>query len=817
MASSALSVSFADSLWHDTRYAIRTLRNKPAFAATALLTLALALGGNTVMFTVIRAVLLKPLPYSNPDRLVSISGGATPTRFAEMKANARSFVELGAFIGPENITLSGAGEPEVLKAVRVSAGFLQIPAVEPILGRSFRPDEDSAAGGPVAMISAELWQRRFAADLHIVGKTATLESTAYTIIGVLPRRFRFPLPGIDVWMTAPSEEPLIPPKSRALSPYLTVFGRLKPGMSIEQANAEMKVIRHQYALAHPAMLDARPKPVEVAPMKDELVAKVRSMLWMLFGAVGLVLLIACANVAGLLIARATSRTREFAVRSALGAPRNRLIRQLLAESILLSLIGGAVGLLVAAWGLSTIPKIIALDLPRAGEIQLDWVVFGFSAALALATGIAFGLAPSLGASRPDLMATLRAAGEVGSQAAPGRILAAFNIRGLLVAGQIALSIVLLIGAALLVESIAHLRRVDVGFNPSNLLTIRITLPPLRYQTDEKKNAVYDELIRRAEALPGIHSGAAASILPMMGQPGTPVQNAAQPPRRLNERPIEGIIGVTPGYFRTLEIPLKRGRDFNAQDRADSQRVAIVDEGLVRQFWPSYPDGADPVGQRLLVGGINPKPAEIIGIVGNLRQNLEGNAWPGTVYEPFTQGAPQSALFAIRTEGDPLRFANSLRDQVRMMDRDEPIADVATMDDLVEAQVGQRRLLMIVLESFAGVALLLALIGIYGVIAYAVAQRTKEVGIRRALGAEHGDILWLIVRDGAAMVLLGIALGLGGAFALTRLLSALLYGVTAADPVTFAAVAFLFLIVSLAAGYVPARRAARIDPMQALRL
>ncbi|HTW68021.1 MAG TPA: ABC transporter permease [Bryobacteraceae bacterium] len=805
-----------DSILQDARFSLRGMRGSPVVIATSLVTLALAIGGNTAMFTVIRAVLLNPLQYPDADRLVSISGGATPTRFAEMRAGAHSFSELGAFVGPENVTLSGGAEPEVLKGVRVSADFLKVPAARPMIGRSFRAVEDSAGGAPVAMISAELWERRFGADPHVAGKTAILASTAFTIIGVLPPHFEFPLPGLDVWMTAPSEEPLIPPKSRALSPYLTVFGRLKPGVSIEQANAEMKVIRHQYALAHPSMLDAKPKPVEVAAMKDELVAKVKAMLWMLFGAVGLVLLIACANIAGLLIARASARTREFAVRAALGAGRGRLIRQLLVESVLLSLGGGALGVLLAAWALEAIGKLTALDLPRAGEIQMNWTVLGFSAALSIATGILFGLAPSLGASRPDLMAALRASGEAGRQGAPRRILAILNIRALLVIGQIALSIVLLIGAALLVESIAHLRHVDVGFNPSHLLTMRVTLPPLRYDTDQKKNAFYDDLLQHMEALPGVPSGAAASILPMMGQPGTPVQNAAQPLLKLNQRPIEGIISVTPGYFRTLEIPLKRGRDFNAQDRADSERVTVIDESAARQFWPAYPRGVDPVGQRLVIGGINPKPAAIVGIVQDVRQGLEGNAWPGTVYVAFSQGTPQSALFAIRTQGSPLTFTRSLRQQMRLLDSEEPLANVQTMDDLVEAQVGQRRLLMILLETFAGAALFLALIGIYGVTSYTASQRTKEVGIRRALGAQQSDILWLVTRQGVGLALAGIVLGLGGAAALTRLADSLLYGISATDPATFAGIAALFLVIALAAGYIPARRASRIDPMAALR-
>lgn len=686
-----------------------------------------------------------------------------------------------------------------------------------MLGRTFRPGEDSPGGAPVALISADLWQRRFVGDPHIAGKTVTLAATTYTVIGVLAPHFQFPFPNIDVWMTAPAEEPLMNPRSRALSPYLTIVGRLAPGVTVEQANAEMKVIRHQYALAHPAMLDGKPRPVEVTPLKDDLVANVRSMLLMLFGAVGLVLLIACANVASLLLARASSRSREFAVRSALGAARARLIRQVLAESVLLSSAGGALGVLLAAWALRAIARISAFDLPRVAEIHLDWSVLAFTAGLSLATGVLFGLAPSLSASSPDLMSTLRASGELAAKGVPRRILTALNARGLLVVGQIALSIVLLIGAALLVESIAHLRNVDVGFNPSNLLTMSISLPPLRYDTDQKRGAFYEGLIQGVEASPGIRSVALALIVPMMGYPGTPVQDATQAPLRLNERPIEVIMNVTPGYFRTLQIPLKRGRDFNSHDTADSQRVTVIDEGLARQFWPSYPNGPDPIGQRLFIGGINPKPAEIVGVVANVRQGLEGNSWPGTVYVPFAQQAPQSATLALRTEGDPLRFVAGVREQVRWLDPDQSIANIRTMDALVEAQVGQRRLLMILLESFAGVALLLALIGIYGVIAYSVSQRTQEVGIRRALGAGQSDILWLVMRQALGLMLAGIAFGLVGAFALTRVVTTLLFHVTPTDPVTFAGIAVVFLVVALAASYIPARRAAGIDPMAALRV
>jgi predicted permease len=779
---------------------------------------ALGIGANTAMFTVIHAVLWKPLAYPDPDRLVHVMGGATPTRFAEMKAAAHSFTDLGAFAGTEDITLAGGGEPEVLAGVRISASFLRILGVEPLLGRGFLPQEDSAGSTPVAMISFELWQRRFAGDPQIVGKTATLAATPYTIIGVLPPHFHFLFSNIDIWMTAPQETPLFPPRSRALSPYLSVFGRLKPGVTFEQANAEMKMIRRHYAQAHPAMLDAKPKtPVEVTAMKDDLVRNVRSMLWLLFGAVGFVLLIACGNLASLLLARASVRSREFAVRSALGAVRIRLIRQLLVESLVLAVTGGALGALGAAWSLRAIPRLTVLELPRSGEIGLDWAVMVFAALLSVATGVLFGLAPSLSASRPDLMGVLRGGGEGGFAGSSRRILAGVNLRSLLSVGQVALSIVLLIGAALLMESVARLRAVDLGFNPAHLLSLRVSLPPVRYDTDLKKTTFFLELVRKVSALPGAQSATAALSLPMTGYPGTPVQDASKPPLRLNERPIAKILPVTPGYFHTLGIPLKRGRDFTEHDKEDTERVAIIDENLAHHFWPEYPAGLDPVGQRLLVGGVNPKPATIVGIVGNVRQGLDDSAWPDSVYSTLPQNPVPWALLAVRATGAPLSLTRAVRAQVQALDPDQTVASVETMDDLVESEVGQRRLLMMLLGSFAAVALLLALVGIYGVIAYSAAQRTQEVAIRRALGAQQADILRMIIRQGLALAMVGIGIGLAGAFALTRLMTSLLFHVSATDPATFVGVAALFLLAAFVASYLPARRATRIHPMTALRV
>jgi len=796
---------------NDLRYAIGQLIKTPGFTIVAIFSLALGIGANTAIFTVIRAVLLKPLEYHDPDRLVLVSGGATSMRFEEMRTAARSFSELGAFVNGyiEKITLSGGAGPEVLQGARVSANFLRILGVEPVLGRSFFLEEDAPGGPPVALISAALWQRRFGGDPLVAGKTATLAGTSHTIIGVLPTGFEFPFSGIDVWVTQPSEH------IRPLSPVLSIFGRLNPQITIEQARAELAVLNHQYASTHPGMLDSKASSTErVVALKDELVAKVRSRLWMLFGAVGFVLLIACANVASLLLARATFRSREFAVRAALGASRGRLIRQLLAESVLLAFGGGALGVFLANWSLSGITSLTGLELPRVGEICLDGTVLGFAAVLSIATGVLFGLLPSLGASRQDLVGVLRAGGEAASPAGTKRGTLWLSTRGLLVVGQVALAFVLLIGATLMMESLAYLYRVDPGFRPENLLTMQISLSPSRYDTDRKKAAFFEDLVRRVESLPGIRSAAVTLTLPMTGFARTPVQLAGQPPAKLSDRPLGIIQSITPAYFRTLAIPLRSGREFSARDILDSPPVTVVSESIARLLWPTYPNGLDPVGQHILIGA-NPRPVEIVGIVADVRQGLGVDPKP-SMYRPSAQNPPLSAMFAVRTEAYPLRFLNAVRGQVLAIDRDQPISAVKTMDEIVEESEGERRLIMTLLGLFAGTALLLTVIGIYGVVAYSVASRTQEIGIRVALGAHEGNILRLVLGQGFSLALVGVALGVCGAFALTRVIQSLLFHVSATDPATFIGITLLFVVVALAASYVPAWRATHIDPIAALR-
>jgi putative ABC transport system permease protein len=536
---------------------------------------------------------------------------------------------------------------------------------------------------------------------------------------------------------------------------------------------------------------------------------------MLFGAVAFVLLIACANVASLLLARATARSREFAVRSALGASRGRLIGQMLVENVLFSIIGGVFGILLASWVLQAVAHTNALDLPRAAGIRLDGTVLAFATVLAIGTGLLFGLAPSLDASRLDLMRVLRTGNEA-IRGSTGRLRIGLTTRGILVIGQVALSIVLLIGASLLIESVLYLRTVAPGFRVEHLLTTQIDLPPARYDTDQKKADFFKDLMARLDSTPGVESATAALTLPMTPFPGTPVQDASKPPLKLNERPIVTALMVMPGYFRTLGIPLRRGRDFSERDGIGAQRVAIIDEDLARRFWPSYPNGLNPIGQRLLVGGVNPHPAEVVGIVAHVHQNLEDNVWRETVYTSFPQSAQPRAMIALRTRSNPMAFSGAIRREVQAIDRDQSITEIHTMDDLIESQLGQRRSIMVLLGTFAALAMLLATIGLYGLIAYSVVHRTKELGVRRALGAGDADILSQVLGPALRLTFIGVSIGLVAAFALTRFLQGLLFHITATDTRTFAAVVFLLFLVSLAASYIPARRALRMDPISALR-
>jgi putative ABC transport system permease protein len=795
-----------DSVSQDLQYALRTMRKQPGFAVTIILTLAFAIGANTAIFTVVRAVLLRPLHYSDPDRLVQITGGATPVRYDEIRDGARSYGGIGAYVGQtEDVAVTGGTAPESLKQARVSANFLNILGIDPLLGRGFLAEEDKPEGARVALISANLWQHRFGGDPQVLGRTITLAGTPHLVIGVMSADFQFPYSGIDVWVPRPAEN------VTQFSPLLVLFGRLAPGISLQQATAELSVLNRQYAVAHPGMLDTKQgKPAQVFLLKQELVAGVQTMLWMLFGAVTFVLLIACANVAGLLLARAASRKSEFAVRAAVGAGRGRLMSQLLVESLLLALVGGVLGIVFARLALVGIAKATALDLPRMTDIHLDGAVLVFTVALSAFTGVLFGLAPSLSASRVDLATALKSGRGSGENR---RIAKWFSTRGLLVSGQVALSIVLLIGAALLIESLAHLSRVNPGFDTTNLLTMRISLPHTRYDTAQKTGAFQQELVRRVEALPGVRGATTVFTAPSSGFAMQPVQPADSALLPLNKRPLGVVQFITMDYFRTMGIPLRGGREFTPHDRDGTQEVTIISETLARKLWPEYPK-LNPIGLHLLIG-VNVRPVEVVGIVGDIRQSLEGE-FEGGFYRPALQAGPPSFAFVVRTTGDPINYVSAARREVLALDRDQPISSVKTMTDLMEEEVGQRRLVLLLLGVFAGAALLLTALGIYGMLTYWVVQRTRELGIRRALGAPTESLLWLVIGRGLALTSAGVIVGTAAAIGLTRLLEKLLFHVSPNDPAAFIGVTTLVAVLTLVACYLPARTATRIQPIEALR-
>jgi len=797
-----------DSVSQDLRYAWRTMRKQPGFALTTILTLAFAIGANTAIFTVVRAVLLRPLRYSDPDRLVQIRGGATPVRYDEIKAGARLYSGIGAYFSQtEGVAVTGGTAPESLKQARVSANFLNVLGVDPLLGRGFLAEEDKPEGARVALISASLWQRRFGGDPQVLGHAITLAGTPHLVVGVMSADFQFPHSGIDVWVARPAENVI------QFSPLLVLFGRLAPGVSLQQATAELSVLNQQYAVAHPGMLDTKQgKPAQVLPLKQELVAGVQTMLWMLFGAVTFVLLIACANVAGLLLARAASRKSEFALRAAVGAGRGRLVSQLLVESLLFALVGGALGIVFARLALVGIARATALDLPRMTDIHLDGAVLVFTVALSALTGVLFGLAPSLSVSRRvyDLATALKADRGSGESR---RMAKWFSTRGLLVSGQVALSIVLLIGAALLIKSLAHLSRVNPGFDTTNLLTMRISLPHTRYDTVQKAGTFQEELVRRVEASPGVRSATTVFTAPMSGFAMQPVQSADAVLLPLNKRPLGVVQFITIDYFQTMGIPLRAGREFTPHDREGTQEVTIISETLARRLWPEYPK-LNPIGLHVLIG-VKMTPVEVVGIVGDIRQSLEGE-FEGGFYRPALQVGPSSFAFMVKTTGDPTNYVRAVRREVLALDRDQPISSVKAMTDLMEEEVGQRRLVLLLLGVFSGAALLLTVVGIYGMLAYWVVQRTRELGIRRALGAPTENLLWLVVGRGLALTSAGLIVGTAAATALTRLLEKLLFQVSPSDPAAFVGVAALVVVLTLAACYLPARKATRIQPIEALR-
>ncbi|HEY3768644.1 MAG TPA: ABC transporter permease [Candidatus Angelobacter sp.] len=807
------------SFLQDLRFGARMLRKNPGFALAAIFTLALGIGGNTAIFTITSSVLLKALPYQDPQQLVSLdvqskdgqSHCCSLNRFDSVHDHSQSFSAVAAAAN-DNFILTGRGEPLQVPSARVSAGFFDLLGVKPQIGRLFLPDEAQTAGKPVIVISDALWHNRFGGDKNIIGQTVALDSTPYEIVGVLPAGAQFPfLAPADLWSPRYFEHSLFTQQRLRMGVgYLTIIARLKPGVSRERAVAEMNVLHQQYHKENPAAPDADASlSMVVTDLQDSVVANTRNMLLILSGAVGLVLLIACANVASLLLSRALSRRKEIAVRAALGAQRGMLIRQLLTESVLLAVLGGALGLALSWAATKYLSTLGANYLPQGIPITMDARVFLYIAAVSVLTGLGFGLFPALQLSKTNVNQTLRDEGR-GSTGGHKRV----QLRGLLVVSQMALSLLLLIGAGLLVRSFSRLLRVDPGFDPQNVLTMNVSLPTVKYSVPQKQVAFFDELVRRVSALPGVRSAAISAALPLVPKRITPVLPEGQPEVPLAERPFIIIEAINPSWFRTLRVPLQAGREFTDADNADAPKVVIVNEALARRYWP----GQNPIGKHIVMG--RQTASEVVGVAANVKNRGLALDAQIQLYFPFSQLPWGNMNLLVRTAADPHAMVSAVRAQISAIDSDQPVTAIQTIDELMDGSRASPRFTLLVLAAFSVAALVLTIVGIYGVLAYTVAQRRQEMGIRLALGAEKSDIVRLVVGQGLMLAVAGIVIGLLGALALSwimaSMLSRVLYGVGARDLTTFAAAPLVFLVIALFASYLPARRATQVDPNEALR-
>jgi putative ABC transport system permease protein len=806
-----------ESILQDIRYGVRVLLKRPAFTIVAVATLALGIGANTAIFSVVNAVLLRTLPYQEPERLVALwETNAQPERevnnrnevamgnFRDWRTQQSVFDEIAA-LTYSNVNLTGIAEPERIQGAVVTTNLFQVLGVQPFAGRGFLAEEENPESPRTVIVSHGLWQRRFGSDPDIVGKTLALNGNQVTVVGIMPPAFELEFPStrhVEMWMPMR----IAASNTDRQSHYLYVVGRLKPAVSLEQARAGMNVLAGQLQQQYPKTNSDR--GANVVPLQQQLVGNVRPYLRVLFAAVGFVLLIACANVASLLLTRVTARHREVAIRMAIGASRWRIIRQLLTESVLLSTFGGVGGLLLAYWQTDLLVALTPPDVPRLSEIGLHGPVFAWTLGISIITGVLFGLAPALGASKPDLNESLKESGR--SIAGPGRS----RMRNLLVISEIALALVLLIGAGLMVRSFARLQHVSPGFDPKNLLTMNISLARQKYRENQQINSFFDQLLERVRSVPGVEAVGGIDPLPFSNSDGTTgfvVEGA--PPLAVGDRPEVGERTITPDYFHTMRIPLLKGRAFSERDREDAPRVVIINEALARRFWPNE----EAIGKRLGFRASEPQIwHEIVGIVGNVKhKSLDADPKP-ELYFPYSQYPSSFMTLVVRTPSEPVQAISAIRNQVLGLDSDQPVFDIKTMDERLSKAVAPSRFVMLLLSAFAALAMLLAAVGIYGVMAYTVSQRTHEIGVRMALGAAAPDVMKLVVGHGLKLVLAGVGMGIAGAIALTRLMESLLFEVSATDPLTFALISAVLTGVALAACFVPARRATKVDPMIALR-
>ncbi len=814
------------TLLQDFRYGLRILWKSPGFTLVSVLTLALGIGANSAIFSIVDGVLLRPLPFDNPRQLISIGGFDTRSspaipnqsvsypNFADVRARNHSFSGVAAYQDNE-YTLTGGGPSLHVNAEIVSASLFRLLGIHAAVGRGFL-DSDDEPGHLVAVLSDVFWRRHFDANPNVIGRAVDLNGRAYTIIGVMPAGFQFPVraQARDIWLTFsrlataddPNDTPLTAQRG---NDSLNAIARLKPGFSLEQANADLFSISHALATEYPttnshAGMGARPH-------LEDLVGATRTPLLVLFGAVGLVLLIACANVANLMLARATGRAREIAIRAAMGASQGRVIRQLVAESLMLSLSGAVVGIAAASSSLRAILSLYPSNLPRAQEVSVDYRVLLFTVGLAIGTGIIFGLVPAVQVAKPNLAEAMRE----GRSMTTGR--ARNRLRSGLVIAETAFGVTLLIGAGLLIRSFNRLSHADLGFNPGHLLTASFDLSETRYTPDLQDRFV-QELLNRIRALPGVTAVAGAIPLPLGDDQFNISFNLLDHPVPKENEPSSGFYVVAPGFFETLQIPLLRGRTFDARDQRNSPPVMIVTQEFAKKYFPNE----DPIGRRVRIGAgdgaarASYKIREIVGVVGDIRNSDLVKPPAAAYYVPLPQLMWGPPTLMVRTPGDPKAIGGEIRKILASMDPDAPLYDVRTMEDYLALDLGRARFQTVLLGLFAAIALLLTAVGLYGVMSYTVVQRTPEIGVRMALGANKNDVLGMILARSFHMTGLGLLFGILGAVALTRLLSSLLYEVKPADPTTFIAVALLLGAVSLVASYVPAWRAARVDPMVALR-
>jgi predicted permease len=817
------SFVWLEQLWQDICFAFRTLRKSPGFTAVAVLTLALGVGANTAIFSAVNAVLLRPLPYRDADQLVMIWQTApqiglrdmpvTEPDFSDYRAQGRSFRQVEAlYLNKEDCTLTGVGQPARVGAMDVSVGLFSLLGIQPEIGRTFVDGEDQPGHEREVILSHKLWEQKFGGDPNAVGRSVTIDGMPYAIVGVMPSSFLFPPPMVSGRLTVAGNRelwlPLVMTDPSRENHGLGVIARLKPGTTIARARSEVETIAARLQAQYPKTNGDFGGTVEA--LQDMVVRETRTTLFVLLGAVGFVLLIACVNVANLLLARSVSRRREIATRAALGATRVRLIRQGLAESALISAFGGTLGILLASWTVAYLRVARGIEIPRIDETTLDWRVLAFCAGASVLTGLLCGVAPVWMTSAADANEYMKEGGRGSSGKWSMRLL-----RPLVIA-EVALAIVPLVGAGLLTRSFERVLSVNPGFNAQHMVAVSLRLSRERYPSDLKIAAFATQLVEKTRALPGVVSAGTTNSLPIAGFQGVSflfIESHTQP-ATLAETPIANERAVTPGYFSTMQIPLLQGRLFSIDDSADSARVAILNETAARRYFGN----ASPIGQRIKVDSNSAKsPAwTVIGVVGDVHQAGLAVAPDPEMYFPEVQRTWSVMTLAVRTGGDPEGLAKAIREQVWALDKDQAVSDVKTMEQVLGESLASRRFSLALMGSFAFVALLLSGIGIYGVIAYSVAQRTGEIGIRMALGAQHGDVLRLFLMRGAKLILIGVCIGIVAALALTRFMQSLVFEIAPTDPLTFACVIILLSFVALLACYIPARRAMRVDPMVALR-